>query len=154
MGDEGRRWVDGTDGGLSVTHNTRWVRNGEIIGRGRRREAGSWFQSRGKHTGKLGGCKWLIERSLYSMRSVIFNQCRDRRMAEWQQHVQESFGSVEAGWSETWVGCDRVAVVTASTQSRVGKDMIPSVILLHWRGDRGCTKEQRRRAVSVEWCLQ
>ena len=28
----------------------------------------------------------------------------------WQPNVQQSSGSVGAGWSETWAGCDRVAV--------------------------------------------
>ena len=51
-----------------------------------------------------------------------------------QQHVQESSGSVGAGWSETWAGCDKescssqslewtteVAVVEAVLVSRYGR---------------------------------
>ena len=40
----------------------------------------------------------------------------------WQQHVQESSGSVGAGWFETWAGYDRVAVVKLGVNSGSGDD--------------------------------
>jgi len=38
----------------------------------------------------------------------------------WQQHVQESSRFVGAGWSKTWGGCDRVAVVKFGVNSGSG----------------------------------
>ena len=51
------------------------------------------------------------------MRSVIFNQCRQKDGSDVtgfgsfdKQHVQESSGSVGAGRSETWAGCDKSCI--------------------------------------------
>jgi len=38
----------------------------------------------------------------------------------WQPHVQESSGSVGAGWSETWAGCERVALVKLEVNNGIG----------------------------------
>ena len=65
---------------------------------------------------RLDGCKnfvgkWkkLIQcagQLLTSAETVGWEWC-DWIWELWQQHVQESSGSVGAGWSDTWAGCDK-----------------------------------------------
>ena len=59
---------------------------------------------------------YISQRSLYSMRSAVLSltsaetegwEWCDWSWELWQQHVQESSGSVGAGFSETWVGCGK-----------------------------------------------
>ena len=53
------------------------------------------------------------------MRSFIFSQTVGWEWCDWiwelwQQHVQESSGSVGAGWSDTWAGCDKESCICNS----------------------------------------
>jgi len=53
------------------------------------------------------GSDWLQRIVLCDMYLQVDVRHLDVRPQLWQQHVQESSGSVGAGWSDTWAGCDK-----------------------------------------------
>ena len=53
-----------------------------------------------------GACHQCAHLSLASVETGGWESC-DWIWELWQQHAQESSGSVGAGWSETWAGCDK-----------------------------------------------
>ena len=91
-------------------------------------EAGLWWGYADKKVGWLwelcrlvrGACIQCAYLSLASAETEGWEWC-DWIWELWQQHVQESSGSVGAGWSETWADVTkRVAVVKLGVNSGSG----------------------------------